>query len=310
MIHDTITKYQAAATTIDGAIELFETVGMPARGLSVRTRAEYSSDLRQFSQFLANAGFSQLGELSRHHLQAFQAHLDGAGRKPSSCRRKTQTLKVFCRFLKSEGILANNIASDLIPPRVPAREPRFLSEVEYKELLRACSYHPRDSALIELLLQTGMRLSEVARLTWEDIELPVKVTAEPDNVGFARILRKGGKSAQVPLNHKACRALQNWQQARRTRRGAEQAAVFLSKYGKPFSKRAIQETVAKYLAVVGITGASVHTLRHTMATHHIARGTDLKTVQETLGHADLSTTALYVSLAKRAQRRALQEHAL
>lgn len=76
------------------------------------------------------------------------------------------------------------------------------------------------------------------------------------------------------------------------------------------SKRAIQATVAAYLDEAGIKDASVHTLRHTMATHHIARGTDLKTIQETLGHADLATTAMYVQLAKRAQRRALQEHAL
>ena len=74
--------------------------------------------------------------------------------------------------------------------------------------------------------------------------------------------------------------------------------------------RAIQAAVTKYLSEAAIKGASVHTLRHTMATHHIARGTDLKTVQETLGHADLATTAMYVSLAKKAQKRALQEHAL
>ncbi len=86
--------------------------------------------------------------------------------------------------------------------------------------------------------------------------------------------------------------------------------VFVSKYGLWLSKRAIQDTVAKHLMAAKIVGASVHSLRHTMATHHIARGTDLKTIQETLGHADLATTALYVSLAKQAQRRALQEHAL
>jgi site-specific recombinase XerD len=76
------------------------------------------------------------------------------------------------------------------------------------------------------------------------------------------------------------------------------------------SIRAIQERVQKYLDEAGITGASVHTLRHTMATHHVAHGTDLKTVQETLGHASLATTTIYVSLAKTAQRKALQEHAL
>ncbi len=76
------------------------------------------------------------------------------------------------------------------------------------------------------------------------------------------------------------------------------------------SVRAIQQRVSKYLAEVGVQAASVHTLRHTMATHHVARGTDLKTVQETLGHASLETTTIYVSLAKKAQRKALQDHAL
>jgi site-specific recombinase XerD len=76
------------------------------------------------------------------------------------------------------------------------------------------------------------------------------------------------------------------------------------------STRAIQHRMTKYVKEAGITGASVHTLRHTMATHHVARGTDLKTVQETLGHASLATTSIYVSLAKKAQKKALQEHAL
>lgn len=130
------------------------------------------------------------------------------------------------------------------------------------------------------------------------------MTPEPDNVGHARITRKGGKVVLVPLNYKACRVLKTWRGTKHKRvEGCD--AVFVSKYGLRLSKRAVQDTVAAKIA-----GASVHSLRHTMATHHIARCTDLKTVQETLGHADLATTALYVSLAKQAQKRALQEHAL
>lgn len=90
----------------------------------------------------------------------------------------------------------------------------------------------------------------------------------------------------------------------------EYEAVFLTRYRTPLSKRAVQRLVALYLAEAGVEGASVHSLRHTMATHHVAAGTDLKTLQETLGHASLATTAMYVQLAKQAQRRALQENAL
>lgn len=300
---------QFGARTMEEAIALFTVVGMPARGLSARTRVEYLNDLAEFARFLTNGGLSQLGEVSLRHLEGFLAHLDGRGLKASSRSRKAQTLKSFFRFLHDHGVLTENVAARLIPPRIPKREPRFLSEVEYKELLRTCSHHPRDAALVELILQTGMRLSEAAGLTWSDVELPAKVTPDPENVGHARITRKGGKVVLIPLNYKACRVLKTWK-ATRHKRAEGCDAVFVSKYGLMLSKRAIQDTVAKHLAAAKITGASVHSLRHTMATHHIARGTDLKTVQETLGHADLATTALYVSLAKQAQKRALQEHAL
>ncbi len=300
---------QFAAQTMEEAIRLYTVVGMPARGLSARTRVEYGNDLREFAGFLTNRGLSQLGEVSLRHLEAYLAHLDGRGLKPSSTNRKAQTLKSFFRFLHDQGASAENIAARLVPPRIPKREPRFLSELEYKELLRTCSHNSRDAALVELILQTGMRLSEAAGLTWSDVELPAKVTPDPDNVGHARITRKGGKVVLIPLNYKACRVLKTWKSSRH-KRAAGCDAVFVSKYGLRLSKRAIQDTVAKHLAAAKIAGASVHSLRHTMATHHIARGTDLKTVQETLGHANLATTALYVSLAKQAQRRALQEHAL
>jgi site-specific recombinase XerD len=183
-----------------------------------------------------------------------------------------------------------------------------LTEVEYQRLLRACSHKPRDAALIEVFLQTGMRLSELARLQLHDIDIPKRITPDPDNMGSVRVRRKGGKVELIPLNHKACKAIAAYLAIRPDIPGG--TPLFVSQFKRPLSTRAIQERVTKYLTEAGIEGASVHTLRHTMATHHVARGTDLKTVQETLGHADLKTTSIYVSLAKTAQRKALQEHAL
>lgn len=119
--------------------------------------------------------------------------------------------------------------------------------------------------------------------------------------------RKGGKTQVIPLNYKACQALAAWL---RVRPEVGHEALFVTNFETPMSPRSIQYTVKKYLGEIGIKDASVHTLRHTMATHHGGRGTDLKTVQEMLGHADLATTAIYVSLAKTAQRKALQENAL
>lgn len=152
-----------------------------------------------------------------------------------------------------------------------------------------------------------MRLSELANLTVQDVELLARITREPDNTGSVRVRRKGGKVNTLPLNYKACQALSAWLKMR-PKVGDD--AVFISKFRTPMTARAIQYTVAGYMKEAGITGASVHTLRHTMATHHVARGTDLKTLQETLGHASLATTTIYVQLAKKAQKKALQEHAL
>lgn len=174
-------------------------------------------------------------------------------------------------------------------------------------MLRVSSHHPRDAAIVELFLQTGMRLAELAHLTLADAELPKRITRDPDNLGTIRMERKGGKRVSIPLNYKACQALAAYLKQRPK---VDHDGLFVTKFRTPMSARAIEYMVTKYLEEAGITNASVHMLRHTMATHHVARGTDLKTVQEMLGHASLATTAIYVSLAKQAQKKALQEHAL
>jgi integrase/recombinase XerD len=293
--------------TLEQAVRLYEVEGMPAQKLSALTRANYLHDLTDLVQFQATRGVTRLAEISLRHLEAYQAELDRRGYAASTCNRKTHSIKSLFHFLHRRGILQTNPADKLIPPSVPRHDPRFLSEAEYQRLVRTCSHKPRDAAIIELFLQTGMRLSECARVQMQDIEIPKRITPDPDNMGAVRVRRKGGKVELIPLNHKACKAIAAWLLVRPE---IGETALFLSQFKRPLSTRAIQHRLTKYLAEAGIPGASVHTLRHTMATHHVARGTDLKTVQETLGHADLKTTSIYVSLAKTAQRKALQEHAL
>jgi site-specific recombinase XerD len=293
--------------TLQQAIRLFATTGMPAKNLSSHTRKNYLHDLQDLLQFLTERGMTKLVDVSLRHLQASQVEMDRRGYASSTRNRKTQSIRILFQFLHVQGITEHNIASQLIPPSIQKQEPRFLSEAEYQRLLRAASHNARDAAMIELFLQTGMRLSELAKLQLTDIEIPKRITMDIDNMGLVRIRRKGGKTAAIPLNYKACRALAAYLQVRPE---VGQSALFISQFRKPMSTRAIQHRITKYLKEAGITGASVHTLRHTVATHHVARGTDLKTVQETLGHADLATTTIYVSLAKTAQKKALQEHAL
>lgn len=293
--------------TMEAAVALFQTVGMPAKNLSARTRKEYVNDLTDLVNYLAGRGVTQLREVGLRDLENYQAEMDRRGYKPSSRNRKTHSIKAFFKFLERQGVITVNPAAKLIPPPLQKREPRFLSKEEYQRLLRACSHSPRDAAIIEVLLQTGMRLSELARLTLEDIEIPARITQDPDNTGTVRVLRKGGKVASIPLNYKACRALHTYLKVRPR---VSHSSLFVTKFKGPMGIRAIQRTVAKYMKEAGIKGASVHTIRHTMATHHIAMGTDPKTIQEALGHASLETTTIYIALAKKAQKKALQEHAL
>lgn len=193
--------------TVRHAVTLFELVGMLARNLSARTRKEYSNDLAALAVFLEERGISQLKQVALPHLEPYQADLDHRGQKPSTRNRKTHSIRTYFSFLDGHGILRANPALKLIPPRANKKEPRYLSEEEYRRLLRACGHNPRDAAIIEVFLQTGMRLSELANLTFEDLELPTRITRDPDNTEGATIRRKGGKLVTIPLNYKACQAL-------------------------------------------------------------------------------------------------------
>jgi integrase/recombinase XerC len=288
------------------ALSAYERTYMPSRNYAHKTRLSYTDDLRDLVGFLEGHGCSAPADVSPRTLEAYLAHLDQRGLAGASRRRKTYACKSLFAYLYRSGAIPNNPAEQLRPPRSEQKEPRVLSKVEYQALLRACSHHPRDAAIIELFLQTGMRLSELTKLQVGDVQLPGRITRDAETVGRLHILGKGRKERWIPLNHKACRAVKAWLDVR-PQRGE---ALFVTKFGLPMGPRAVQQMVAKYLTEVGITGASVHTLRHTFATHHVAQGTSLRTVQEVLGHASLKTTSIYVQLAQEAVKRELQEHAL
>ena len=306
-IAEVLEESPKADITLDQALAHYETIYMPSGYYAAKTRVNYRNDIADLIGFLKNDNNKSPQDLSLNDLEAYMAELDRRGYTGNTRTRKAYAIKSFFSFLAQYDYTDNNVAERLVPPKQEETEPRVLTEREYKALLRAVSHDAKNAAIIELLLQTGIRLSELARLTLSDVELPGRISREPANVGLLYVKGKGGKERTIPLNYKVCRAPKAWL---KIRPDVDDDAVFVTKFGKPMGPRAFQYTVEKYLKEAGIKGASVHTLRHTFATHHVARGTDLKSVQEALGHADLKTTSIYVHLARAVMKRELQEHAL
>ena len=284
---------------------------MPARNYSARTREEYQRDLQNLADYLESRKLTSWQVVGLRDLQWYLAELDRRGLEPSSRNRKVYAIKTFFGFLTQSGYLRTDPSKPLIPPTVPRKERRFLREDEYQALL-AQVHLVRDRAILEVFLQTGLRLSELARLSLDDLELPKRISKDPENVGFLKVRRKGAKEALLPLNWKVCESLSAWLSVRREMIGSDNndEALFISKYRHQMTNRSIRYLVSKYLDRAGIRDACVHTLRHTMATHYLARGGDLKSVQEMLGHESIETTQIYLGLAKKVQRRMVQELAL
>ncbi len=278
---------------------------MASRNLADKTRVEYESDTAQFLHFLEDEPhLSDISQLAPGHIRAFLAHLDRLQLAGSSRRRKFSVVRSFCKWLKNADYITNNPVLQVEAPRTGEKEPRVLSEDEYRRLLSVVQ-NPRDRAIIQLVLQTGIRLQEVYRLNCSDLKLPKKINKEA--FGEMRISGKGRKERTLVLNSKVCEAVATWLSVRPE---VDTDALFVSKKRQRLSKRQIQNTVYKYFDRAGIDKACVHTLRHTMATHHYKMGTDILTLKEILGHENLETTTIYITLAKKQQAIFMQKNAL
>ncbi len=291
------------------ALALYEREFLAGRNLAPLTRQAYLRDLHELlADLKTRCGIVTAASVGRAHLEGFLATLDARGLSGAYRRRKVAALRSFFGFLEERGLVPVSPAQKLIPPARSYHPPRFLTEREYKALLEAVRHEPRDGAIIELLLQTGLRLSEVARLSVRDVDLPARISKELGNVGSVRVLGKGRRQRIVTLNWKACKALKAYLAVRPQDAGDRH--LFLIRFHRGIGPRSIERLAAEYLTEAGVHGASMHALRHTFGTQSVKRGTKLPVVQAVLGHANLATTSIYVGLAREDMDRELQEHAL
>ncbi len=269
------------------------------RGLSRNTLEAYSSDLQQFGVFLANKGLDPL-EVAPPDLAAFVSELaagDGrrAGVAPATLQRKIACLRSFYRFLRREQILANDPTSELRAPRARGRLPKVLSRDEVARLLEqpqgTSPAALRDRALLETMYACGLRASEAIEIELTELDL---------EAGILRTHGKGSKDRLVPVGSKAIETLRAYLELGRPKLVglADEPRVFVNLRGRGLSRQGLYKIVQRHARSAGLEHRmSPHTLRHTFATHLLAGGCDLRSLQEMLGHADIGTTQIYTHLS-------------
>jgi integrase/recombinase XerD len=269
------------------------------RGLSRNTLEAYRTDLLQFGRFLARREMSAL-EAGPGAVADFLAELAAGDveRPPASTatiHRKTACLRSFYRHLRREGLLDRDPTATLSPPRRSRKLPHVLTRGEIDRLLsQPRGTEPaalRDRALLELMYACGLRASEAIGLELTDVDLEERVL---------RARGKGSKERVVPIGQAAVQALRAYLQRGRPGlvKGAPVAHVFVNFRGGGLTRQGLYKIVRRHAVTAGLADRiSPHTLRHTFATHLLAGGCDLRSVQEMLGHADVSTTQLYTHLS-------------
>ncbi|HPH61058.1 MAG: tyrosine-type recombinase/integrase [Candidatus Cloacimonetes bacterium] len=263
-----------------------------AEGKSACTVTAYGSDLRQFLGYVARFFPAEVvaAELSVQMIRDWLRELHDSRVGNRSLARKAAALKSFFLWLKLTGRIALNPMDKVKRPKFEKALPHFFTEEEMLALLRIPDlesvYGVRNRAILELLYASGLRISELAALRLVDIDLKRLLL---------KAFGKGGKERLVPFGSEAAEAIRAWLPLReKLLRPDSSDKLFLTKSGKDFDGRQLYTVLGQYFHLVAQKkGYSPHTLRHSFATHLLARGADLRAVQEMLGHANLETTATY-----------------
>ena len=264
------------------------------RGLRPGTLAAYRADIRRFASYLADRDLAEPGTVGHRVLHEYQAHMRSAGLAATTIRRAQSALRAYFGFLAAEGIVADDPTDRMDRPVAAKKLPEFLTQAEAARVVEAVDpdspAYWRDRAVLELLYATGMRVSELTRLSLGDVDL---------ETGNCLVFGKGGKERIVPVGTVALGVVRRYLASVRPEmdRGRARGAFFLNQRGGRLSRMSIWTIVTRAAGRAGVDRAiSPHTLRHSCATHLLEGGADLAAVQEMLGHADISTTQIYTHL--------------
>ena len=258
---------------------------LKGRNRASATILAYGKDIEQLVSYLSELGQENPQEITTEDLQAFMNKLAKEGYTTKSISRKTNSTKTFFKYLKSVNLITEDPARSLEHPKFVNKPPRILSELEYRALRDAARGDARIFAIIELFLQTGIRIGELAKLTIDDVVLE----------GPAPTLHikpaEGAVERTIPLNKPAVDAVKKYLEVRPK---TQNKALFVTKTGKPLLIRNIRTAIDRYFRLAGIKEAKVNDLRHTWIAHHLESGTSLLLISKLAGHKRVSTTERYL----------------
>ena len=260
------------------------------KGLAANSLESYARDLAKLKAWADKNGLDLLS-LTRQELREWLIDLGHTKLSENSKRRMISAMRGFYKFLLIDGHLTKNPADNLDSPQKGLYLPKFLNQSEIETLLAQPDVSTetglRDRAILELMYACGLRVSEAVTLTVKDVDL---------DSGIVTTTGKGSKTRRVPVGSSAVEWLKTYLVVRRRKENVEIQNLFVTPLGKPLNRQIIYDFVREYAEKCGLKGVSPHTLRHSFATHLIQNRADIRSVQQMLGHSDISTTQIYTHI--------------
>ncbi len=256
-------------------------------GKSDSTLVAYKKDIEQLNKHLMEKGVNLVSEIELGHLEDFMKKLASENYTPKSISRKTNATRTYIKFLFINGHIKEDISSQLKHPKLEIKAPRILSKLEYRALRDAARDDTRTYSIIEVLLQTGVTISELADIKLADLDIK-------GETGTLFVAKKNNReSRNIPLNKAVVEAINKYTKEERPNiEGSKH--LFVTKTGKPLLVRNIRSTIDRYFKAAGVEKAKVNDLRHTFVAHHLVNGVNISILSKIAGHKRVSTTERYL----------------
>ena len=271
------------------------------KGLAKNSVESYERDLQKLKIWAEKNNFDLIA-LTRNDLREWLIDLSGENLSENSKRRLISALRGFYKFLQFDGHIKKNPAEDLVAPQKGLYLPKFLNRTEIENLLVVPDVSTelglRNRAILELMYACGLRVSEVCVLQYKDIDL---------DAGILTCKGKGNKTRRVPVGKSAIEWVKSYLAVRRKKENIEINNIFVTFLGSPINRQTIFLFIKEYAKKIGLQDVSPHTIRHSFATHLVQNSADIRSVQQMLGHADISTTQIYTHITDAHLRRTYEK---